>query len=307
MDIIETLKKLNGVAKTIHGAVQPLIDHISTVSLDSHSNLDVIRRSILRRQHDSLSAAFLLVDINKGESSLPYLRPACEELIWLRYFNKIGNEHATALADLLLLSDMLRTLNAQCAYTPGQMEELGLSEWHDAMNKLWSKEKHKLRGLGNVLGWPKPKSGEVRFPSVKHIAGNVGYLPLYNYLYFATSKAVHFNAHELTRRIWGAPPKFCMGAPFFRDYWSLFSMIWGSRLLLLAFIENYELVKQGPDVDESYLHTAIKTLKDYKDIPIIVGREFHLPQEPYFPHRSKFMDSSAEDDIPPPPRAPGTK
>jgi hypothetical protein len=97
---------------------------------------------------------------------------------------------------------------------------------------------------------------------------------LYDYLYFATSKTVHFNAHELTRRVWGKSPNFRWDSPYFRDFWTLFSLVWAARLFLLSCIECADLMRQAPDVSHEGFGPAIKMLQEYAYIPIITSREF---------------------------------
>jgi hypothetical protein len=288
MDIKKMLGEARPNAEVIADTLVPIIDALCSVNIGVHSNYDVVRRSILRRQHDALDATIKLVDANIGELAVSFLRPACEELMWLAYFNKVGASHADTLTELMMCTDIHRTLHAQASYTPDAMHDLGLKGWYDATAKVQPKLLEQLRHLGRELRWPKPKNRQTALPSMRFIASEVGHLPLYDYLYFATSKTVHFNPHELTRRVWGSPPNYNWDAPFFRDFWSLFALAWSSRLLLLSCIETKDLVMQAPDVDHEGFGPALESLRKYAYIPIITSREFMHSDHP------KFADTMAQ-------------
>jgi hypothetical protein len=267
----------------------PIVDDICAVNVGEHSNYEVVRRSIIRRQHDGLDAAIALVDAKKGELAVSFLRPACEELMWLVYFKKIGAKCADTLTELMMVSDIARTLEAQAAYTPTSMEQLGLQSWLESTRKVHPEIMDRLRTLGCELQWPKPRNSKHVLPSMRYIASQVDHLRLYDYLYFATSKTVHFNAHELTRRVWGKSPDYNWNAPYFRDFWSLFSLVWTARLLILCCIESKDLLDQAPDVTHDGLVPALDLLHKYAYIPIITSREFMPSDHPRFEETMRLM------------------
>ena len=180
------------------------------------------------------------------------------------------------------------------------MEQLGLKDWHEATRKAQPKLLEELRALGRELGWPKPKNSHSALPSMRYIAVQGGHERLYDYLYFATSKTVHFNAHELTRRVWGKSPGYNWDAPYFRDFWSLFSLVWAARMLLLSCIECKDLVDQAPDVSHEGFGPALEMVSKYAYIPIITSREFMRPDHPRYAVTMEHLErrkSGMRDDL----------
>jgi Family of unknown function (DUF5677) len=289
MDIKKMLAEVRPQVEVLSDTLVPIVDDICAVNIGEHDNYEVVRRSIIRRQHDGLDATITLVDTKKGELAVSFLRPACEELMWLVYFKKIGARHADELVELVMVADIARTLEAQAAYTPHSMEQLGLEPWLELNRKANPKIIERLRSLGRELGWPKPRNGKQVLPSMRYIASQVGHERLYDYLYFATSKTVHFNVHELTRRVWGKSPDYNWDAPYFRDFWSLFSLVWAARLLLLSCIESKDLIDQAPDVSHDGLIPALEMLRKYAYVPIITSREFMSADHPRFEETMRLM------------------
>lgn len=66
--------------------------------------LPIVRRAILRRQFDSLEAISLLVAEKKGYAAGPLLRPACEELIWVKVRKPIEDRAPAGAAENVLAS-----------------------------------------------------------------------------------------------------------------------------------------------------------------------------------------------------------
>ena len=108
--------------------------------------------------------------------------------------------------------------------------------------------------LRRKLGWS--KRNEV--PSVWFMAKHVNEERRYRFLYFATSRAVHFNVHELVRRCWGKPGKIVVDSDHFEEYWARFALSWGLRLY----------------VDVLLLEPISKSFKQYQQ-----GCELHKAQE----------------------------
>jgi hypothetical protein len=58
----------------------------------------------------------------------------------------------------------------------------------------------KIKALGAELGWP--ANGRTP-PSVKWLASQTDNSDLYDFLYSATSRVLHFSVSEIARRGWG--------------------------------------------------------------------------------------------------------
>jgi len=50
---------------------------------------------------------------------------------------------------------------------------------------------------------------------------------MYEFLYHASSRVVHFSVPELMRRIWGRPGEMTIASNLYEKYWADFSLYWG--------------------------------------------------------------------------------
>ena len=70
--------------RALIACTSPWMLEVSVLNWDgTQGYLPIIRRSILRRQLDSLEAIVGLVESHHGDAAVPLLRPACEELLWI--------------------------------------------------------------------------------------------------------------------------------------------------------------------------------------------------------------------------------
>jgi hypothetical protein len=69
-------------------------------------------------------------------------------------------------------------------------------------------------------------------PTVRFMAQATGEGKRYNFLYHATSRAVHFSVGELSRRGWGRPGQMRIGFDTFEPYRATFAISWGWRLYI---------------------------------------------------------------------------
>jgi len=193
--------------------------------------LPIIRRSMLRRQLDSLAVALELVESNRGYAAVSLLRPACEELLWLRYFNTLPSADATSLAECLIGSRLLMDLEAQAGEVgENEMTVMGLDR---ALAGFRSKEpalRQRLKELGGRLDWPSRAVSAGDVPSTWFVAKATDSTKMYRFLYHATSRYVHFSAVELARRGWGHPGRLEISADTYEPVWAAFSLSWGTRL-----------------------------------------------------------------------------
>jgi Family of unknown function (DUF5677) len=250
---------------------------LSILSWDeSQGFLPILRRSILCRQIDSLTVAVDLVESRQGYAAVSLLRPACEELMWLRYFNSVPAGDARILADCLIQSGMLKDLEAQASEVgEAEMAAMGLSE---ALGGFRSKEpeiRRRLKEVGARLNWPDriKNSGDV--PSAWFIAKTGGSEALYRFLYHATSRYVHFSPVELARRGWGHPGHLEIASNIYEPIWAQFTLSWGTRLFgwtLQAAVDA--LSSEGvPDPPHKVLKEVFDAIAEVPLIPLVTNGE----------------------------------
>ena len=159
-------------------------------------------------------------------------------------------------------------------------ESLGLVLHLENAVRREEETRHKLQKLGEKLGWPKQYVKQGRLPSMHWLAEKTNEKAMYDFLYHATSRFVHFSVPELLRRAWGNPQtgNISVRSVHFRDYWGMFSLHWGLRLFLDSakiFCDDSNL----PDVslDEAHLLEAAERIGKYGQVPIITAEELAWP------------------------------
>ncbi|WP_439541748.1 DUF5677 domain-containing protein [Hyphomicrobium sp.] len=286
----EALVEVSKAAKFLHSAWQPVVDNVSQLNMEVHNHLDCVRRVALKRQHDCMKATLTLADVELGETTVPFLRPAVEEYIWCEYFNLIGREKASTLVEHLLFFDMFNTLEAQAAFTGDKsIAAMGISFQRDGLKKIEPEHRAKYFELATELEFPGRSRKKAKPPPFAYIARKVDHGRLYDFLYFATSKTVHFSTHELTRRPWGKPPHYKIKSPLFRDFWTCFSLIWNVRLFAFTMEANKDIIIDLPDLDMEAFKEAIDAIHKHLYIPIFLAKEFQW--SPDLPLREVFSGS----------------
>ena len=263
--------------RTLLIAVSDWQRHLAFLDWDGTQGfLPVIRRSMLRRQVDSLAVSVALVESNRGYAAVSLLRPACEELLWLRYFNTLSSDDAKILTECMIGAGLLRDLEAQSGEVGSvEMKAMGLDR---ALTAIRSKEpavREKLKELGGRLAWPSRvvRSGEV--PSVWFVAQASKSENLYRFLYHATSRYVHFSAVELARRGWGRPGRLEISADNYEPIWAMFSLSWGTRLFGWTLQAALDALRDEgiPEPPHEKLQEAFDAITEVALIPLVTPDE----------------------------------
>lgn len=219
-------------------------------AVDAHSNLEwlasdgflpIIRRSVLRRQFDAVETIVELVKIKRGYASVGLLRPSCEELIWLTYLDTLQPAIAERLVASTSQDELLKSLKAQDTFAGRTItKELDLLPYLERAQTRDADIRDTLAAIGTALAWPDSAVKNRQLPSVAFLAKATENKELYNFLYHATSRFVHFSVPELLRRAWGRPGEVSIRSIHFHDYWSAFALFWGLWLFLKTIDELAE-------------------------------------------------------------------
>jgi hypothetical protein len=258
----------------------PITDHISHLEWkESDGMVPVIFRAVLKRQCESLSSIVEMSDTEKGYSAVSLLRPACEELIWIRYLKYIGLTDANELLRLMAVTEVGQTLEAQLEFVgPETMKSLGFTPTFLSEQSASVLEAEKrLEVLDKRLNWGVKKKGQI--PTVFFLAKATNNLELYKFLYHSTSKFVHFSVHELMRRVWGRPGALSISSDTYAKYWSAFSLRWGLHLYLETLVETLDWIEPeaGPDLSEARLMETAEVIRKFGMVPIITAEELRWP------------------------------
>ena len=276
MDISELQKAV----KEFLLVTTPITDHISHLEWkESDGMVPVIFRAVLKRQCESLGSIVEMSGTEKGYSAVSLLRPACEELIWIRYLKHIGLKDANELLRLMAVTEVGKTLEAQLEFVgPETMKSLGFTPAFLSEQSASVLEAEKrLKVLDKRLNWGVKKKGQI--PSVFFLAKATNNLELYKFLYHSTSKSVHFSVHELMRRVWGRPGALSISSDTYAKYWSAFSLRWGLHLYLDTLVEALDWIEPeaGPDLSEARLMQTAEVIRKFGMVPIITAEELRWP------------------------------
>ena len=241
--------------------------------------LPIVYRSIFRRQFESLDVISHLVASEKGYAAPPLLRPCCEELIWVKYLTSIAKSDAEQLVQCVTAVEMFDSLKAQDDFAGRSVtKDLGLLPALKRAEHGNGTIRSKLKTLGEKLNWECRVTRNSRLPSTKWLAKTTKQTDVYNFIYHATSRFVHFSGAELLRRVWGRPGSVSVRSIHFRDYWGAFALYWGLRLFLDSTIELYNQLGMPEDeVDGAQLLAAAQRIGEHGQVPIITAEELEWP------------------------------
>ncbi|MGB3762515.1 MAG: DUF5677 domain-containing protein [Ornithinimicrobium sp.] len=234
----------------------------------------------VRRQVESLDATVLLARAGLGHLAVPYVRPALEDVMYLKFFVSLSLEESQEFFTTMGGWDQIRSLIAQHDYI-GTSEMVGLWYPQGFLNAAPAKKaelKAKLRELQKKHKWA---GGDA--PSGAWVAEQADEEALYAYLFSATSRAIHFSAGEIMRRGWGLPGGICTtDKPEFRTHLAAFAMDQLVRLFLKTWLETSDLHEKAglgdiSDLEfEGPLKEKLDAILKLGRVPLLHAYEFNL-------------------------------
>jgi len=246
----------------------------------------VVEKVCAIRQHESLRATLLLHQNSLGHLAVGYVRPACEEYVWLAYLNLVDKDKVRTLISSLALEESTRSIAAQHRHMGVRgMVALGFPDRFLTENQARGRiARTQLKALGAELGWPPDRQGRQRGrpPSSDWIAAQVGQERLYDYLYSASSRMLHFAVSEITRRGWGTAGDeqvLRFDDPGYVAYRTDFALSWQVYLLT----QTAGILADGPIMNKSEgkaMASAVERFGALGPVPIIRPEEMNLTQQP---------------------------
>lgn len=245
--------------------------------------LDLACRGAYVRQHEALEGHAFAAEHGHGHSTVLVIRPALEELLWLEYLATLEPDTARKLLALLTVHEVGRAVRAQQQHLGKKtMKQLGFpGRYVSESDRNLGGIEDQLVDLGERLGFTvaAPNGGKRWFgPSMGELADRSGQQALYQFLYSATSRTVHFSPAELARRSWfRRDGGTSITSSNFERYWADFGLTWGSELLVRTANTAVELLPSELDVDLSVdvLH-AIENVMSLGRVPIVTPEELNL-------------------------------
>jgi hypothetical protein len=163
------------------------------------------------------------------------------------------------------------------------MSEIGFSpEFIARAQELGDNARQSVKDVGKRLGW----KARPLFPTAAYIAEVVGEKELYELIYHATSRTVHFSVGELFRRAWGDKDVLNITSKDMNRYWSRFALYWGIRVLVLTAAEIFEEFNSGEwpeeldEIDFKGVEELMKKISSSGYVQIITAQELNLHISP---------------------------
>jgi hypothetical protein len=284
----EDIEQLVAGADKLEAAIRTyFISELSDLKVSYLANnaSALVARFILERQTGALRSAVILANESMGHFALPMVRPACEERIWAAYIYTLEDALRNRLLLLLVTLESSRAVTAQQQFLGSKvMKGLGFPKSFVNAQPAGRKQlEAELATVGRHLGWPEDTRG---VPSVGWLASQTNQEKLYEFLYAATSKGVHFSPSEAARSGWSsdlAPDSMVtLIAEPYRLYRTAFSLHWLCSLLIetaIVLAEHGGLaeIELSDEAGQAMLEAA-ELVGSAGQLPIVLASEFNLSQ-----------------------------
>ncbi len=157
------------------------------------------------------------------------LRGICEDIIalkWLATFDKRDRDEAVGV---MMMKSVLELMQQQTAFFGKYRPSQPILEAKDVSSEVHAL-KQRLRAMRKGNRWRKHRE----WPSVREMAEPTGLLPLYDFLYAATSNFVHFSPNNLIRmgKVIGGGERMVFSTSHFSDYYTAFNRFYGLFLFV---------------------------------------------------------------------------
>jgi hypothetical protein len=277
-ELTAEVARLATISRDIYNTFQPLsfdqmVDNLPALAF---------RVSVLR-QVEALEAGVALTRDRLGHLSVMFVRPACDEYFWLKYLTVIEDEPLRKLLGLLSQVEGLTSVLTQQQYAGKKdMKYLGFpAAFVNQSIRARAATVDQLTTLGVELGWPQRHDlSASAVPSTHWVANKAGGGKLYDFLYSASSRMLHFSMGEVARRGWADSPTGAidLASPSYTVYRAHFGLYWAVHLLILTLPLGSKL---GEDLDkkivsmDSYLE-VVRRIAAFGKVPITTPAEFNL-------------------------------
>ena len=208
------------------------------------------------------------------------MRPACEELIWIKYLDSIPPILSEKLVMYIAQDELYKSLHAQDDVAGRTATKLlGLLPHLEKAERCETDRRKGLSSLGHKLHWPNRQVENGSLPPISWLAKKTDEQETYKLIYHATSRFVHFSASELLRRAWGNPytKSVSITSRHFHDYWGYFSLYWGLNLFLDTLIVLHSILGVLSDAEGEAILEAAQQIGKMGKPPIITAEELAWP------------------------------
>lgn len=176
--------------------LQPIVEDLGIASIDDVGMYDCILRAALVKSFEFARLTNSQEPPSHSFFLTATLRGICEDLIVLKFLCGLSVQDRNDALGMLMRSNLHEGIESQADFFASERP------WQPVLEPKREGEDFKnqdLRTLAKKLGW----SGKQPWPTVWYMAKSESLEALYQYLYSATSKWVHFSPQVLLRMGWG--------------------------------------------------------------------------------------------------------
>lgn len=240
--------------------LKPHLEALSVVGWDEH-RANPYHATVIAALVKNFEFNYSVCSKESEEGSfflMPFLRGMCEDLITLKFMERFDEAFRKKIIYIQMLLLTIESAEAQGSFFEKEnIIQLRYRHKHGAEEvKAIQAE---LKKLWHGKGFNK----DTIFPSVSAMANDTRMVALYNFLYHATSRVVHFSPNVLFRMGWGKPGEdVTFNTKNFTQYYHEFTVYHGTYLLLKFIKES----KKFLGLNREILDIAKALKKDFKAI-----------------------------------------
>lgn len=208
------------------------------------------------------------------------LRGICEDLITLLFLRNLDIEDSNILIDLLLHHNIHEGIKIQRDFFSQNRPGQPIIGRNTQNSKLKIEEiKEKIAILARKYQWK--ANSHTGLPTIKVMAESCDLSTLYNYLFAATSKWVHFSPAILMRMGWGSGKTtddvFQFSTQHFNEYYLRFNRFYSVYLLVKFFDEFKEELELNNDCLSQVEELKTYISEDIRWPEVITFEEMNKP------------------------------
>ncbi|QJB45747.1 DUF5677 domain-containing protein [Dolichospermum flos-aquae] len=221
--------------------LKPYLDEISKGYIEKETKHCMILKSALRKNIEFNLFVWQQKQENQDKNSffsVATLRGICEDIITLNFLNTLNKNDRNNIIDNLFHLDFLKTSVVQSDFFEKNRPLQPIFKKISDQSKLEleiSQLENNIKNIANNYPNWKPDKYKL-LPSVKKMAEFCDLEELYDYLYAATSRWVHFNTNILLRMVWYEEEKqdlfYTTSTENFYRYYLEFNRFYASYLLV---------------------------------------------------------------------------
>ncbi|EHQ26163.1 DUF5677 domain-containing protein [Mucilaginibacter paludis] len=252
--------------KAIFEAIKPHCDNLIVEDFNTEDKAFIcLLKAAFAKNYEFNCLCNQLKHVDQFFFIMPSLRGICEDLIAIKYIKEHIKIERNKLISIQTEKRTIEGTLVQKSFfdenRPGQI----ILEIRDAQTRVDSLS-HQIKDILIKNGL----KGDKEFPSVAQMATDTKLIKLYNYMYYATSKTVHFEPGLLLRLGWSNSLEsklFTFSTKNFTRYHADFCSYYAAYL----FIEFYKAFKKDLGLDVLFK-------KQIKEITDLLEDELRMPE-----------------------------